>query len=180
VHDSFERIRAAYPWDGDAPVSNHNDINPHNVLFDGARLWLIDWELAFRNDPMADVAGVANNFIDPVAPPEWAGDLEETLLRAWLGREPDRALWSRLALMRQLNRLFYACLMLSTSVGQRPPEPDLDALPGHDFREQIESGRLGLDSPHLLHVMGKMQLAGFLAGMSAPGFDAALREARSG
>ena len=68
VHDGFERICAAYPWDRDAQVSSHNDVNPFNVLFDGDRLWLIDWEIAFRNDPFADVACVANNFADPVAP----------------------------------------------------------------------------------------------------------------
>ena len=56
VHDGFDRIFAAYPWDRDAQVSSHNDINPFNVLFDGERLWLIDWEIAFRNDPFADVA----------------------------------------------------------------------------------------------------------------------------
>lgn len=47
------RIRAEYPWSA-AQVSAHNDINPRNVLFDGERLWLVDWELAFRNDPLAD------------------------------------------------------------------------------------------------------------------------------
>ena len=65
VHDAFDRICAAYPWDRDAQVSSHNDVNPFNVLYDGDRLWLIDWEIAFRNDPFADVASVANNFADP-------------------------------------------------------------------------------------------------------------------
>jgi hypothetical protein len=43
----------------------------------------------------------------------------------------------------------------------------------------LESGRLALGSPLLLHTMGKMQLAGFLTGLDADGFDAALREAGS-
>ena len=34
-----------------ASVSSHNDLNPRNVLYDGQRLWLVDWEAAFRNDP---------------------------------------------------------------------------------------------------------------------------------
>ena len=67
VHDGFDRICAAYPWERDVQVSSHNDVNPFNVLFDGDRLWLIDWEIAFRNDPLADVACVANNFADPLA-----------------------------------------------------------------------------------------------------------------
>ena len=52
----FERIREAYPWDAAALVSSHNDPNPANILFDGERLWLIDWETAYRNDPLVDVA----------------------------------------------------------------------------------------------------------------------------
>ena len=82
--------------------------------------------------------------------------------------------------MRQLNRLFYACLMMSTSIGQQPPEVDLDALTVDAFRAEVEAGRLALGSPHLLHAMGKMQLAGFLAGLAADGFDETLREAASG
>ena len=177
IQDGLERIRSAYPWDHDAQVSSHNDVNPYNVLFDGDRLWLIDWEIAFRNDPYADVACVANNFADPVALPDSAVELEDALLRSWLGRAPERSERSRLALMRQLNRLFYACLMMSTSIGQQPPEVDLVALTVDAFRGEIEAGRLALGSPHLLHVMGKMQLAGFLAGLEADGFDETVREA---
>jgi hypothetical protein len=39
-----------------APVSSHNDPVPANILFDGRRPWLIDWEWAYRNDPLVDVA----------------------------------------------------------------------------------------------------------------------------
>jgi hypothetical protein len=180
VHDGFDRICVAYPWDRDAQVSSHNDVNPFNVLFDGDRLWLIDWEMAFRNDPFADIACVANNFVDPIVPdPGTAGALEDGLLRAWLGHAPDQSARSRLALMRQLNRLFYACLMMSTAIGRQPPETDLDALTVDAFRSEVESGRLALGSPDLLHTMGKMQLAGFLAGMLADGFDDTLRHAGS-
>jgi len=54
--EGFETIRAAYPWDASALVSSHNDPNPRNILFDGQRLWLVDWELRFRNDPLTDIA----------------------------------------------------------------------------------------------------------------------------
>jgi aminoglycoside phosphotransferase (APT) family kinase protein len=180
VHDGFERIRAAYPWDRDAQVSSHNDVNPFNVLFDGDRLWLIDWEISFRNDRFADVACVANNFADPLALAGSAAADEDALLAAWLGHVPDRPTSSRLALMRQMNRLFYGCLMMSASIGQHPPEVDLAALTVDAFRAEVASGRLALGSPHLLHAMGKMQLAGFLEGLAADGFETAVREAASG
>jgi hypothetical protein len=41
--EAFDRIRQVYPWDESAHVSSHNDPNPRNILFDGDRLWLIDW-----------------------------------------------------------------------------------------------------------------------------------------
>ena len=180
VHDAFDRICAAYPWDRDAQVSSHNDVNPFNVLYDGERLWLIDWEIAFRNDPFADVASVANNFADPSAPAGAAKELDDALLRSWLGHAPDGPTCRRFAVMRLLNRLFYACLMMSTSAGQHPPETDLDALTVDAFRGELESGRLTLGSPLLLHTMGKMQLAGFLGGVAADGFDETLRKLGSG
>jgi hypothetical protein len=75
------RVRAEYPRAA-AQVSAHNDINPRNVLFDGDRLWLVDWELAFRNDPLADVANIANNFSD-------VPNVDTLVLEGWLGRSPD-------------------------------------------------------------------------------------------
>ena len=63
-------------------MSAHNDVNSRNVLFDGERLWLIDWELAFRSDPFADLASVANNFAE-------VPDVAARVLEGWLGRPPD-------------------------------------------------------------------------------------------
>jgi aminoglycoside phosphotransferase (APT) family kinase protein len=177
VAAELDRVCDAYPWDRHPQVSAHNDVNPHNVLFDGERLWLIDWELAFCNDPFADVAGVANNFIDPSADTATAAMLQEALLAAWIGRAPNPSEHSRLTVMCQLNRLYYGCLMMSTSIGQHPPETDLVALTPDAFVSELESGRLALGSPRLLHVLGKMQLAGSLAGITSPGFDETLQAA---
>ncbi len=102
----FDRIREAYPWNADALVSSHNDPNPGNIIFDGERLWLVDWETAYRNDPLVDVAIVAENF----AP---TPELEDVLLRAWLDRPPDSSVRARLLLMRQVTRLYYAALGFS-------------------------------------------------------------------
>ena len=90
------RVRAEYPW-ADAEVSAHNDINPRNVLFDGERLWLVDWELAYRNDPLADVATIANGFSE-------VPDVETFVLESWLGRSPDDNTRRRLTLVRSGGR----------------------------------------------------------------------------
>ena len=148
------RVRAEYPQPA-TQVSAHNDINPRNVLFDGERLWLVDWELAFRNDPLADVANIANNFSE-------VPDVDTLVLEGWLGRSPDDDTRHRLALMRDLHRLFYGSLMLSEFIGRRDPEAELTALTPDEFRAAIMRGELR-GTPELLFVLGKMHLAGFAA-----------------
>ena len=152
------RVRAEYPWAA-AQVSAHNDINPRNVLFDGERLWLVDWELAFRNDPLADVANIANNFSE-------VPDVDTLVLEGWLGRSPDDDTRRRLTLMRDLQRLFSGCLLLSEFIGRRDPEAELTALTPDEFRAAITRGELR-GTPELLFVLGKMHLAGFAAAQGS-------------
>ncbi len=174
--EGFERIREAYPWNGDALVSSHNDLNPANILFDGERLWFIDWETAYRNDPLVDVATLT---IFIAASPE----LEAVLLRSWLGREPDRALRARLVLMRLLVRLFYGCaasLNAANGLETVVPETDLGAPTRAQFAEAVEQGRMTNGSPEAQRLIGKMALASFLAGVAAPAFEEALAIVRQG
>lgn len=59
----YSQIQNVYPrYDGDV-VSSHNDLNPNNILFDGKKIWIIDWEAAFQNDRYVDLANVANRFV---------------------------------------------------------------------------------------------------------------------
>ncbi len=102
------QIREAYAPQPEKHVSSHNDVLPRNVLFDGRRLWLIDWENSYRNDPLVDLATALDNF----AP---SPELEEVLLLAWLGHEPDDLARTRLALVRALTRLYYAGVLFSAS-----------------------------------------------------------------
>ena len=37
-------------------VLSHNDVNPGNILWDGQRAWLVDWEVAGRGHPHYDLA----------------------------------------------------------------------------------------------------------------------------
>jgi aminoglycoside phosphotransferase (APT) family kinase protein len=173
--EGFERIRAAYPTDAASGVSSHNDPNPRNMIFDGKRLWLVDWETAYRNDPLVDIAILIDQL-------EAAPDLEELLLRTWLGRAPDCALRARLFLMRPLTRLYYAGLALApfAAAPREKPDADLTAPTPQEFRAAFEQGRLTASSPETLYLLGKMQLAGFIAGLSAPGFDEALIAVRNG
>ena len=168
----FERIRAAYPWDDASLVSSHNDPNPRNVLFDGTRLWLVDWETSFRNDPLVDVAVVSHEL---AATPE----LQEVLLRGALGREPDRPERARFALLRQVTRLYFACVIFRGFAERAEPDADLTALTPTEFVAAIEAGRLRIGTPELLYQWGKLFLAAFQAGLSDPDFEVALAEVAS-
>jgi hypothetical protein len=73
----LEQIHHRLPWDEANHVSSHNDPNSRNILFDGTRLWLVDWETAFRNERFADLAIL----VDSLAP---SPELEHELLHACL------------------------------------------------------------------------------------------------
>jgi predicted Ser/Thr protein kinase len=165
----FERIRQVYIWDSKNSVSSHNDLVPRNVLFDGTRLWLIDWESAYRNDPLADIAIALDNF----APyPE----LEMVLIEEWLGQMPDGSLFARLEHVRALTRLYYAGVFLSASAAVSGPIGDRDssAPQVERFRRAVRAGKIRPGSPETKHMLGKMYLASFMTGEVPPGLSAAV------
>ncbi|MGI9353512.1 MAG: phosphotransferase [Rhizobiaceae bacterium] len=74
-------------------VFGHNDLLPANILDDGERYWLIDWEYAGFNSPLFDLGGLASNCgLDRQA--------EAKMLRAYFGNEPDNDLWRRYDAMK--------------------------------------------------------------------------------
>jgi aminoglycoside phosphotransferase (APT) family kinase protein len=163
--ERLERIRES--WPRVTPVSSHNDPNPRNILYDGERLWLVDWESAYRNDPLVDVAIVLDN----LAP---SPELEEILLRSWLGRAPDETVRAHLAPARALSRLWYAGVLLSASATtpRTAPDTDLSVPSVPKFLEDVRSGSLKPRTYETVHTMGKMYLAGFLTGCAVPALDA--------
>ncbi len=63
VHDVVAALAAEPPVARhDALVMSHNDVNPSNLVFDGARVLLIDWDTAAPNDPLYDLATTAMFF----------------------------------------------------------------------------------------------------------------------
>ena len=62
-------------------VFGHNDLLAANLLDDGTRLWLIDWDYAGFNSPLFDLANLATN---NELPPE----LETFVLEAYFGAAP--------------------------------------------------------------------------------------------
>lgn len=74
-------------------VFGHNDLLAANLIDDGDRLWLVDWEFGGLNDPLFDLANLAsNNQLDEAA--------EAALLETYLGGPPDTAAARRYAALR--------------------------------------------------------------------------------
>jgi thiamine kinase-like enzyme len=74
-------------------VFGHNDLLAGNLLDDGKRLWLIDWDYAGWGSALFDLGGLASN--SALAP-----DQEEWLLAAYFERPPDDALRRAYAAMK--------------------------------------------------------------------------------
>jgi thiamine kinase-like enzyme len=167
--ERLELLRGAYQANSSRLVSSHNDCVPNNILFDGRRLWLIDWESAYCNDPLVDVAIM----LDGVAR---CPEMDEVLLGAWLGRAPDESIRERLDVVRALTRLYYAGVFLSASAAASwvKEETDLSAPSAADFQRAVKAGRLKAGTAETKHILGKMFLSSFLSGVAAPGFDAAV------
>jgi aminoglycoside phosphotransferase (APT) family kinase protein len=157
-------IRATYDPRAQDYVSSHNDVLPRNVLFDGRQIWLIDWESAYRNDPLVDVATALDNFSP-------SPELEEILLQAWLGHAPDRLLRERLAQVRALTRLYYTGVLFSAAaLGPRAaPETSFSALSAAAFEQAIRGRQLLPETPEASLALGKVFLASFLSGAVPPG-----------
>jgi thiamine kinase-like enzyme len=74
-------------------VFGHNDLLPTNLIDDGRRIWLIDWDYAGFNTPLFDLANLASNADFDRAQEEW-------LLTAYFGRAPDKQMLSSYGAMK--------------------------------------------------------------------------------
>ena len=69
-------------------VFGHNDLLAANLIDDGSRLWLVDWDYGGWNSPLFDLGGLASNSELPPADRDW-------LLEAYFDRPLDDELRRR-------------------------------------------------------------------------------------
>jgi hypothetical protein len=163
----FDRIAVA--WRPEAvSVPSHHDLNPGNILYDGDRLWFIDWEGAYQDDPFIDLGTVANYF---ARTPEQAN----LVLSAYLGRPPTGAERAKLVLARQLVRMMYGVLLLSISLPDGQPRISLE--PGASLAsifQSIQERRLDLVTARDRKVFAEGYLTRFLEAAALPEFEESL------
>lgn len=79
-------------------IFGHNDLLAANIIDDGKRLWLVDWEYAGFNSPLFDLGGLASNS-------EMLPNMRETLLEAYFGKPVTDQLRYRFAAMTAASLL---------------------------------------------------------------------------
>jgi len=77
-------------------VPCHNDLLNANLIDDGARIRIVDWEYAGMGDPWFDLGNLSINH-------ELTPDQDAYLVEAWLGRAPTPADVARVTLMRVVS-----------------------------------------------------------------------------
>jgi hypothetical protein len=167
----FESFRERYRTPDSDQVSSHNDLNVRNVLYDGRRLWLIDWDAAFRADRFVDLAAVANWFTR--TPSE-----EEVLLATYFRGPSTEEQRARLFLMRKVNYLFYGVMFALSAVdaGRAAADP-ARAAPLSELREALAAGRLDLWRPENRLAYGAALLREALEGFRSEAFAEGLAAA---
>lgn len=124
--DELERAQKLLPI-----VFGHNDLLPANIIDDGHRLWLIDFEYAGFNTAMFDLAGAASN----------AGMSHEesfAFLTAYFMKEPDEAI-------RRSHAAMQCASLLREAMWGMVSELYLDA-PGVDYAAYADENLARLEA----------------------------------
>jgi thiamine kinase-like enzyme len=164
VFPRYDQICAAYPRLNADMVSSHSDLKPENVLFDGQRVWLVDWQAAFLNDRYFDLA-IAANFV-------MSSDAgERAYLAAYFGRPPDEYECARFFLMRQVMHMFYAAVFLMLGSAGKPVNQE-ESLPSfRNFHQRIWAGEVNLMDQATRIVYGRVHWEQLLQNVRQARFE---------
>jgi thiamine kinase-like enzyme len=165
----YAELAAVYPHHDPDLVSSHNDLfKPDNILFDGNRLWLVDWEAAFRNDRYVDLAVVANMVV--------TNEEEEMLyLQEYFGAPPNAYQLARFFLMQQVAHIFYAtAFLLMGSAGE--PIDWSEPVPEYEgFQRRFWEGEVNLEGKRAKTVYGRVHWERLWANMRQARYHEALK-----
>ena len=101
-------------------VFGHNDLLPANLLDDGERLWLIDFEYAGYSTAMFDLAGLSSNA-------GFTSEQSDELLALYFDRAPDRELRRALSAMQCASLLREAMWSMVSELHLSAPGTDYPA-----------------------------------------------------
>jgi hypothetical protein len=165
----YRQLAAVYSRLDSDLAPSHNDLfKPDNMLVDGNRLWLVDWEAAFQNDRYADLAVVANMIV--------TNESEERIyLQEYFGEPPDEYRRARFYLVRQLAHMFYAIAFLTLGSSGKPLDRS-DPVPGYsDFQRRFWAREVGLADNQAKTAFGRVHWEQLSQNIRQPRFEEALR-----
>ncbi|MGY0036522.1 phosphotransferase family protein [Pedobacter sp. NJ-S-72] len=161
-------MRKHYPWNDEDRVSSHNDLNPNNMVFDGEKIWIIDWDAAFKNDRYVDLAITANFHIS-------VEEQEHVFLDSYFGSDLNDYNRARFFIMRQICRLVYAMLMFKLAATSKPTDmvhdPDMQKANLKDIKSQLGSGEVSLAAYQGQLLFGKALMNEALSNMRSRRFE---------
>jgi thiamine kinase-like enzyme len=165
----YAELAAVYPQDDVEMVSCHNDMfKPDNILFDGQRVWLVDWETAFLNDRYADLAAVANQVV--------TNDEEEMVyLQEYFGAAPDQYQLARFHLMQQIAHLFYTMAFLFQGYSGKPIDWSGTVPEFRDYHRRMWAGNVDLTDKEVKIVYGRVHWERLLQNVRHRRYNEALR-----
>ncbi|MEO6357624.1 MAG: phosphotransferase [Ferruginibacter sp.] len=138
VFKKFEQITKVYPRNEEDLVSCHNDLKPDNVLFDGERVWLVDWEAAFLNDRYIELAVMANFVVTNE-------EEEKDYLQRYFGEEVTQYQQARFFLARQLMHIIYFSFFMNLSTADNKPVNLNIIFTGfREFHDLLWAGKINL------------------------------------
>jgi aminoglycoside phosphotransferase (APT) family kinase protein len=165
----YAELAAVYPVDEAEMVSSHNDLfKPDNILFDGQRVWLIDWEAAFLNDRYADLAVVANQVVTNE-------EEEMAYLQEYFGAAPDRYQLARFHLMQQMAHLFYTLAFLFQGFTGQPIDWSETVPEFRDYHRRMWAGEVDLTDKDVKIVYGRVHWERLLHNVRQARYKEALR-----
>jgi aminoglycoside phosphotransferase (APT) family kinase protein len=165
--EQLARIAKVYQVREEDMVSSHNDLlRPENVLFDGRRAWLIDWEAAFLNDRYSDLAVAANYVVSSDA------DLG-VYLETYFGRSPDANERARFFLMRQVVRMFYGMAFLFLGAQGKTVDLERETPEFAEFFRRVWENGLDLSDNENRIACGRVHWKEFRRNARAPRFEEA-------
>ncbi len=150
--------------------SCHNDLNSKNVLYDGKRFWVIDWEYASYGDPFLDVATASNFWI-------FNHSLEELYLHTYFNKAPSAEELAHYFVMKQVSRYVYGIVLMkrAKNLGAKPlSQNEVDKIDLQCVYEQIRAGQLKLNNPNHLEIFGAALLKEGLINMETDVFKRSL------
>jgi hypothetical protein len=165
----YARVAAAFSSLDPDLAPSHNDLfKPDNILFDGSRLWLVDWEAAFLNDRYADLAVVANMLVVNEAE-------EQIYLQEYFGAPAVAHHAARFYLMRQLAHMFYAMAFLGLGSAGKPVDWSEPVPAYSDFQRRFWAREVDLADNHSKTVYGRVHWEQIKHNLRQPRLDEALR-----